>query len=164
MATFFETCAAEFGDNVTALVGCVSDLHQEKDKSISGGLDAFFLIFAGAMVLYVSFYLCGSSLRLLYFIVAVCVGWLPLVVGSFVVRCCARLLWQCGSSFLCGRHHFFSLCSCRRLLCDPHTYARAVLCKPALPCFAPDRSVPRMFATVRTIVRLLVGLSVLVPR
>ena len=51
--TLFQTCEAQFpgSSNISSLLECVTDAQVERSTSIAGGLDAFFLIFAGAMVL-----------------------------------------------------------------------------------------------------------------
>jgi hypothetical protein len=53
--TAFQTCAAEY-DNATQLpelIQCVSDAAESAKQDVASGLDAFFLIYAGALVLYV---------------------------------------------------------------------------------------------------------------
>jgi hypothetical protein len=54
--TSYETCSMEFSDTSTQLaelLACISTAEQASRVDIATGLDAFFLIYAGALVLYV---------------------------------------------------------------------------------------------------------------
>ena len=53
-ATNYHACKAEFPDSATqldALLECISTAHSAESTDIATGLDAFFLISAGALVL-----------------------------------------------------------------------------------------------------------------
>jgi hypothetical protein len=56
MTTAYETCSLQFNDTATQLselLACMSTSDQERRTDLATGVDAFFLIFAGALVLYV---------------------------------------------------------------------------------------------------------------
>ena len=58
MTTSYEVCSMEFNDTSTQLselLACMSTAETDNRKDLATGLDAFFLIYAGALVLYVSF-------------------------------------------------------------------------------------------------------------
>ena len=52
--TIFQQCSAEFTaeGELTGLLECLSDKHAEATTSLGGGVDTFFLIFAGALVFF----------------------------------------------------------------------------------------------------------------
>ena len=53
MTTSYETCAMEFNDTDTQLselLACMSTADTNSRKDLATGLDAFFLIYAGALV------------------------------------------------------------------------------------------------------------------
>lgn len=53
MTTSYETCAMEFNDTDTQLselLACMSTADTDSRKDLATGLDAFFLIYAGALV------------------------------------------------------------------------------------------------------------------
>jgi hypothetical protein len=54
--TLYQGClAATNNTNDTySILQCIADAHEADQKSIAAGLDSFFLIYGGAMVLYVS--------------------------------------------------------------------------------------------------------------
>lgn len=53
--TTFEACSAEFPDSAAQLpelLNCLATAADEKAADLASGLNAFFLIYAGALVLY----------------------------------------------------------------------------------------------------------------
>lgn len=53
MTTSYETCAMQFNDTETQLselLACMSTTDSDSRKDLATGLDAFFLIYAGALV------------------------------------------------------------------------------------------------------------------
>ena len=59
--TSYEVCSMEFNDTSTQLselLNCMSTAETDSRKDLATGLDAFFLIFAGALVLYVLSFVC----------------------------------------------------------------------------------------------------------
>ncbi|KAL3823456.1 hypothetical protein ACHAXA_010216 [Cyclostephanos tholiformis] len=50
--TTYDCCAETFADDVTGLVQCISTANDAANADVIGGLDAFFLIFAGALVFF----------------------------------------------------------------------------------------------------------------
>jgi len=55
-STIFQTCSAQFSseDNLPGLLECLSDQHAADHNSLGAGVDTFYLIFAGALVYFVS--------------------------------------------------------------------------------------------------------------
>jgi len=55
-STIFQTCSAQFSseENLPGLLECLSDQHAADHNSLGAGVDTFYLIFAGALVYFVS--------------------------------------------------------------------------------------------------------------
>ena len=127
----------EFNDTATQLselLACMSTADTDRRTDLATGLDAFFLIFAGALVLYV-----GNYIYIIYTLLVV-------VVDDVVVLYHDRY----------GRtqHHTFTQTHTFLLLLLLIILLLTALCKLDLLCFVPDLSVPKMPRMVRISVSL----------
>ena len=132
----------EFNDTATQLselLACMSTADTDSRTDLATGLDAFFLIFAGALVLYVGNYL-------YIYIYIYYIYWLLLLMSLF----CFMIDMEEHNATLSLKLTYFFFFPLLLLI----ILLLTALCKLVLPCFAPDPSVPKMPRMVRTLMSL----------
>ena len=124
MTTSYEVCSMEFNDTATQLselLDCMSTADADSRKDVATGLDAFFLIYAGALVLYVYIFWTMATVGV----------WLLVDIAVFALSC------NCFTHARSFRCH-------NTILNYAIDHPSTALCKLVLPCFVLDPSVPKM--------------------
>lgn len=98
MSSVFETCSANFQDDMTELIKCISDASESSATNVTSGLDTFYLLWAGALVYFMQTgfaMLCAGSIR--------SKNVSNVILWNLLDSCGGGLaFWACGYAFAYG--------------------------------------------------------------
>jgi len=96
--TFYGSCIADYGENITELVKCISDKNEAGKNDVSSGLNTFYLLWAGGMVYFMQTgfaMLCAGSIR--------SKNVSNVILWNLLDSCGGGLaFWACGYAFAYG--------------------------------------------------------------